>query len=126
MGAKGSGGLSGWGALKSLPGRSEVPKRRQPAEIWEETRRRVWERDRGRCQSPLEAPICQGKPQVPLEKAHIDHIKSGKFGSNSRRNLRTLCRVCHVLRLDHRHRGMVAGALRLGILPDDWRRHVWE
>jgi hypothetical protein len=31
----------------------------------------------------------------------------------------------HVLRADHRHRGMVANALKLGIIPPNWRELVW-
>lgn len=41
-------------------------------------------------------------------------------------NLRTLCRLCHVLRDDDAHRGMTAAALRDGILPLDWRERVWR
>jgi len=41
-------------------------------------------------------------------------------------SLRTLCRRCHVLRKDMRHRGMIASALRDGIIPPDWRGLVWE
>jgi hypothetical protein len=63
---------------------------------------------------------------VALEECHIDHIKSGKLGSNKLSNLRTLCRRCHVLRADNRHRGMIASALRDGIIPPDWRGLVWE
>jgi len=95
-----------------------MPKKRQPKEIWEDTRRKVWERDKGLCQR------C-GKP-VALEECHIDHIISGKRGSNHMTNLRTLCRYHHVLRADNRHRGMIAGALRDGIIPPDWRGLVWE
>jgi len=95
-----------------------MPKSRQPKEIWEETRRKVWERDKGLCQR------C-GEP-VALEECHIDHIVSGKRGTNHMSNLRTLCRRCHVLRADNRHRGMIAKALELGIIPPDWRGLVWE
>jgi hypothetical protein len=31
-----------------------------------------------------------------------------------------------VLRADRRHQGMIAAALRAGIIPADWRRLVWE
>ena len=43
---------------------------------------------------------------------------------NSRRL--ALCRRCHVLRADKRHRGMIANALRDGIIPPNWRELVWE
>lgn len=103
-----------------------MPRSRPPREVWAVRRRQVWERDGGTCQSPLQPPVCQGKPAVALNRAHCDHIRSGKRAGNERANLRTLCRVCHVLRADHRHRGMFAGAVRDGILPPDWRDHIWE
>ena len=103
-----------------------MPKKRQPKEIWDETRRAVWERDGRRCVSPLSAPICQGKPSLPLEKAHCDHLRSGKLAGNEKSNLRTLCRACHCLRADMRHRGMIANALRDGIIPPHWRALVWD
>lgn len=63
---------------------------------------------------------------VTEETAHIDHVRSGKYGSNALDGLRTLCRRCHVLRSDVRHRGMIAAALRDGIIPPDWRSLVWD
>lgn len=101
-----------------------MPKARQPQEIWQETRRIVWERDKGRCQGPY----CKDKPEwsLPLDEAHIDHIRSGKKSTNQLSNLRTLCRRCHTLRADNRHRGMIATALKLGIIPPNWRELVWE
>lgn len=95
-----------------------MPKSRQPREIWGATRRRVLERDGFRC--------VHCSCGVTEETAHIDHIKSGKLAGNEMGNLRTLCRRCHVLRLDHRHRGMIASALRDGIIPANWRELVWE
>ena len=95
-----------------------MPRKRQPKEIWSITRQRVWFRDRGNC-------VRCGVPQK-LNECHIDHIKSGKLGSNHDSNLRTLCRRCHVLRADMRHRGMIFKALRDGIIPPDWRELVWE
>lgn len=95
-----------------------MPKKRPPREVWLELRRIVWDRDGRkcvRCGTPLE-----------LGEAHIDHIKSGKTANNSLRNLRTLCRRCHVLRADKRHRGMIAKALKDGIIPPNWRELVWE
>jgi 5-methylcytosine-specific restriction endonuclease McrA len=78
----------------------------------------VWLRDGRRC-THCNLP-------VEFKKCHIDHVQSGKRGSNGMRNLRTLCRRCHVLRADNRHRGMVAAALRDGIIPPNWRELVWE
>lgn len=103
-----------------------MPKSRQPHEIWQETRKRIWERDNHCCQSPLQPPICQGKPSISLEKCHIDHIRSGKLADNRDENLRTLCPVCHVLRADKRHRGMIANALKKGLIPPNWRELTWE
>ncbi len=97
-----------------------MPKKRPPKEVWEELRRQVWERDGGLCQYPY------GRHPIPLEEAHIDHVISGKRGTNQLANLRTLCRVHHVLRADFRHRGMIAGALRDGVIPVNWRELVWE
>jgi len=99
-----------------------MPRHRPPSEIWQKLRHRVWLRDRGHCQGPY----CRNKASLPLEKAHIDHIQSGKLADNSLNNLRTLCRRCHVLRLDHRHRGMIAAALRDGVIPSDWRHFTWD
>ena len=95
-----------------------MPKSRQPKEIWHETRRKVWERGGGVC---AHCGIA-----APLESCHIDHIKSGKNGTNKTDNLRVLCRRCHVLRLDFRHRGMISKALRDGIIPANCRALVWD
>lgn len=101
-----------------------MPKSRQPKELWQETRKAVWLRDKGRCQGPY----CKDKPEwsINLKECHIDHIKSGKNSTNQLSNLRTLCRFCHTLRADNRHRGMVASALCAGIIPPNWRELVWE
>ena len=97
-----------------------MPKKRQPKEIWDVTRQRIWQRDDGICQYPY------GKHPVALETCHIDHILSGKNASNSDDNLRVLCRYRHVLRSDKRHRGMIAKALQDGIIPPNWRELVWD
>lgn len=97
-----------------------MPHKRQPKEIWQETRKRIYERDRGLCQYP------KGKHLVSLDECHIDHIRSGKLGTNADSNLRVLCRMHHILRADPRHRGMIAGALRDGIIPPHWRDLVWD
>lgn len=95
-----------------------MPKRRQPREVWQKVRTRIWLRDLRRCSH------CEDS--VVFEKCHIDHIQSGKSGSNGALNLRCLCRRCHVLRSDNRHRGMIASALRDGIIPSNWRDYIWE
>jgi len=95
-----------------------MPKTRPPKEVWDAMRAKVWERDGKQCVHCLTA--------VALESCHIDHIRSGKLANNSFGNLRTLCRRCHCLRADHRHQGMIAGALRDGIIPPNWRELVWE
>ncbi len=95
-----------------------MPKRRPPREIWNSLRMKVWKRDRRRCVR------CQ--QYVELHAAHVDHIRSGKLADNRFQNLRTLCRRCHVLRADARHRDMTAKALRDGIIPPNWRELVWE
>jgi len=94
-----------------------MPKSRQPIEIWNLTRLNVLERDNYacvRCEIPLR-----------VDTANIDHIVSGKRGSNHISNLRVLCRRCHVLREDHRHRGMTGKALEDGIIPYNWREFTW-
>lgn len=95
-----------------------MPKKRQPKEIWQVTRIRILERDGYQC--------VRCKEPVTVSTAHIDHIKSGKLGSNADSNLRSLCRRCHVLRSDHRHRGMIAKALADGLIPSDYRELMWE
>lgn len=92
--------------------------KRQPKAIWERTRRRIWERDRGCCQHCGES--------VALDSCHIDHIHSGRLASNADSNLRVLCRRCHVLRMDFRHRGMIGAALNANVIPANWRELVWE
>lgn len=101
-----------------------MPRKRQPKEIWRITRRRIWVRDRGRCQGPY----CRDKEDwsLKLYECHIDHIKSGKLGTNADSNLRVLCRRCHALRRDQRHRGLISKAIRDGLIPPDWRRLTWE
>jgi len=68
-----------------------------------------------------------GAAPIPLNAAHIDHIQPlSKAGGSQLENLRVLCRRCHVLRAGHEHQGMIAQALRDGIIPPDWRGLVWE
>ncbi len=100
-----------------------MPKKRPPRDVWKELRRQVWERDHHRCVRCLELGIDR---ELTLDQVHIDHHISGKRGTNQLANLRTLCRMHHVLRADFRHRGMIAKALRDGIIPANWRELVWE
>ena len=105
-----------------------MPRKRQPREIWEGTRRRVWERDGGRCQSP-DGPhkeYCTGAETIALDVCHIDHIKSGKLGTNEMSNLRVLCPACHALRNDHRHQSLTRNAVKKGFIPPDWRPLAWD
>ena len=95
-----------------------MPKKRPPKEVWYKIREIVWNRDKKSC-THCHTPLS-------LDKCHIDHIISGKCGTNKLNNLRTLCRRCHVLRSDNRHRGMIAKALKDGIIPADWRKHTWD
>ena len=95
-----------------------MPKKRPPKEVWNVIRIKVLERDGYRC--------VRCHVEVAVDTAHIDHIKSGKLAGNELSNLRTLCRRCHVLRADFRHRGMIAKALADGIIPPNWRELVWE
>lgn len=95
-----------------------MPRKRQPRKIWNITRLKVLERDGYAC--------VRCKTSLTSFTAHIDHIQSGKLGNNHISNLRTLCRCCHVLRADLRHRGMIAQALRDNIIPPNWRSLVWD
>ncbi len=95
-----------------------MPRKRQPQELWKMTRVKVLERD-GYCCVRCGIPVA-------VATAHIDHIQSGKFGTNCMSNLRALCRRCHVLRADLRHQGMIASALKEEIIPYNWRELVWE
>jgi len=99
--------------------RKEMAKKRQPKELWYPNRHIVWERDGKQCVR------CQA--QVTLKAAHIDHIVPlSQGGKNELSNERTLCRRCHVLRMNNKHRGMIAKALKDGIIPPNWRELLWE
>lgn len=96
-----------------------MPKIRPPYETWvTNIRPVVWKRDKGKCTR------CGVK--LKLNKCHIDHIISGKDGSNKIKNLRTLCKKCHILRLDFRHRTMINNAVKVGVIPPDWRNFIWD
>ncbi|WP_414587041.1 HNH endonuclease [Scytonema sp. PCC 10023] len=90
--------------------------KRQPPEQWQLTRDRIYKRSSGICTSPRDAPpkkngLCMG--EIELKVAHIDHIKPlSSGGSNHASNLRTLCPVCHALRLDRKHNGMRSRLVR--------------
>lgn len=95
-----------------------MPRHRPPRDVWDALRLIVLERDRWQC--------VRCNLPVAVDTANIDHIRSGKLATNALSNLRALCRRCHVLRADNRHRGMIAAALRDGLIPPDWRSLVWE
>lgn len=96
-----------------------MPNVRVPRETWvKNIRPMIWKRDRKKC---VRCGI-----ELSLNKCHIDHIKSGKLSDNKFKNLRTLCRRCHVLRDDKNHLGMIASALKDGLIPVDWRNHTWK
>jgi 5-methylcytosine-specific restriction endonuclease McrA len=95
-----------------------MPRQRPPKALWRELRVEIWERDGRRCRH------CG--VVVSLQECHIDHVHSGKTAGNGRGNLRTLCRRCHVLRADPRHRGMTARSIERGVIPPDWRSLVWR
>jgi 5-methylcytosine-specific restriction endonuclease McrA len=95
-----------------------MPKKRLPAETWKNNIRPiVWNKDKKKC--------VRCKSPVTLTKCHIDHIQSGLKGTNKINNLRTLCRKCHVLRKDFRHRRLIHKALKDGLIPPNWREHLW-
>ncbi len=94
-------------------------KKRLDRELWANTRKEVHARDGGRC--------VHCGAEVGLDECHTDHIRPlSKGGGNHVDNLRTLCRRCHVLRRDTAHRGLIANALRDGIIPPKWRELTWD
>lgn len=95
-----------------------MPRKRPHRLIWNVIRKRIFLRDGGVCKH------C--KIPLNLDECHVDHIISGKRGDNRDENLRILCRRCHILRQDHRHRGMIANGLKDGIIPVNYRDVMWE
>lgn len=96
-----------------------MPKSRLPKEVWRENiRPMIWYRDGQRC--------TRCGISVTLNKCHIDHKKSGRLGSNSLNNLRTLCLECHNLRSDLKHNGMRSNALKRGTIKPGWREESWD
>lgn len=95
-----------------------MPRHRPSNNDWRDIRQKVWLRDKKKCQHCGQI--------LELHTCHIDHIKSGKSAGNRLCELRTLCRRCHITRIDYRHRGMIASALRDGIIPVHWRELLWE
>ena len=104
--------------------------RRQPREQWKLTRARIYERDQGRCQSPASSPpkvsgLCV--VEIALTACHIDHIRPlSSGGSNHASNLRTLCPICHALRLDDKHTSLRYSLIRKGLIPSNWQQFIWE
>ncbi|MBD2492429.1 HNH endonuclease [Aulosira sp. FACHB-615] len=113
---------------------TKVKQKRQhpnlPVYQWKTTRQRIYTRDEGLCQSPdAKAPKANGlcQRQVSLNTAHIDHIRPlSSGGSNHASNLRTLCPVCHALRLDRQHNGMKNSLVKKGLIPVNWKQFVWD
>lgn len=101
-----------------------MPTKRLNRTLWKLKRKKVWLRDAKCCQSPLQPPLCTGKPYIPLHKCHIDHIRA--TGNNADDNLRVLCPVCHALRTDRRHQGLTEKLLQEGRLPKNWRELTWD
>ncbi|MGI8385714.1 HNH endonuclease [Robertmurraya sp. P23] len=96
-----------------------MPKKRTPSETWKKRIRPIiWRRDNCSC--------VHCKKLLTLKDCHIDHIVSGIKGTNKISNLRTLCRKCHVLRMDQRHRKMIYKALKDKVIPPQWRQHLWN
>lgn len=95
-----------------------MPRKRPDKELWSEIRIKVWERDLKKC--------TKCGVELSIDECHIDHIKSGILGTNELKNLRTLCRKCHVLRADVRHQGMIPKAILQGIITPGWRDQVWD
>lgn len=101
-----------------------MPRHRPPREIWRALRIIVLERDGYAC-THCRAPV-HDDDTYDATQANVDHIVSGKRGTNKVPNLRTLCARCHVTRADNRHRGMMARALAAGVIPPDWPSLAWE
>lgn len=98
---------------------AKVPKFRLPYEVWyKNIRPAVIKRDNYKCTNCSKI--------VNLKNCHIDHIISGKYGSNKLSNLRTLCIPCHSLRQCNRHRRLTADAIKNKIIPPKWRQLTWE
>ncbi|MFS1517391.1 HNH endonuclease [Bacillus sp. SCS-151] len=96
----------------------KLPRKRLDLALWKELRKKVWLRDKKRC--------TRCSIELKLISCHIDHKQSGLLGTNEMKNLRTLCRKCHVLRADIRHQGMIDKALKDGVIKPGWRNHVWD
>jgi 5-methylcytosine-specific restriction enzyme A len=95
-----------------------MPKKRTPYSTWSKNIRPIiWKRDNYSC--------IRCKTVLTLNECHIDHIISGLKGTNKLENLRTLCKRCHVLRIDNRHRKLIYKALKDRLIPVNWRDHLW-
>jgi 5-methylcytosine-specific restriction endonuclease McrA len=60
-----------------------MPRKRLSGDLWRGKRLKVLERDGYTC--------TRCKVSLTKQTAHIDHIKSGKLGTNEMSNLRALC-----------------------------------
>jgi 5-methylcytosine-specific restriction endonuclease McrA len=104
--------------------------KRQPKEQWDITRKAVYKKSGGFCESPENAPpkkagVCMR--EVEIDKCHIDHIRPiSSGGSNHISNLRVLCPVCHALREDPKHKSMRDKMNKNGLLPDNFQNLIWN
>jgi hypothetical protein len=93
-----------------------MPVRRPPSEIWAVLRKIAWRRAKKKC--------AHCAAVLTLKEVHLDHVDL--CGTNAIRNLLPLCRRCYTLRLCPGRQGLVAQALADGVIPYNWREHVWE
>ena len=102
--------------------------KRPPIQLWRNTQVKVYQRDKGICQSPLSASVCTGKDQPLGKTAHVDHIVPlACGGSNHVSNLRVLCPMCHALRAERHHEGLRSRMLARGDeLPPNWKDLLWD
>lgn len=85
----------------------------------EEMRRKVWERDRYRCQ---ECGIQVGRG--PGLRPHTHHVVPKWLGgSDEERNLRTLCQPCHTAKADHR---FMLAKVPIEDYPQYIKQSIWE
>lgn len=86
-----------------------------------DARHKLWEIAERRCQSPLEAPLCQGKPEIKISKAIIKSYRPVKD------EFKVLCPMCAALYAGgHEFEHVRSRLMREGELPDNWRDLVWE
>ncbi len=119
-----------FGEGQSFYARSKPPKKRKKQgkrfsqKRWSEKRRKVYERDKGSCQSPHCAHL--GDWTLELCDAEIDHIIPISLnGKNTMPNLRTLCQRCHALRDEPSHYLLRLRRIEDGKLPFNYLQMLW-